>query len=73
VALREEADVDQESAEARVNAARERVAVAMLRSAATHDRAAVLLAHHGRDVRAAWHRVAAEGDRAAAESLRKAS
>jgi hypothetical protein len=73
VILREEADVDQESAKARGNAARERVVVALIRSAATHDRAAVLLAHHGRDERAAWHRIAAAGDRAAADSMGKAS
>jgi hypothetical protein len=44
-----------------------------MRSAATHDRAAVLLDCHGRAERAAWHRVAAQDDRAAADSLRKAS
>jgi hypothetical protein len=49
-----------------------RVTEVLLRSAATHDRAAELLHDHGQLDRAEWHRAAAQADRERAKRLQGA-
>jgi hypothetical protein len=48
---------------------RQQLAIALRRSADTHDQAAILLDKQGRPERAAWHRTAAAINRARADKL----